>query len=95
MVAYVTAKQAQMLLFYFEVESLLPHLRILEMHFPNHDQFTWIDPFPRDNLGFVAMKNYSDVSIWDTVAIGYAIHTGYFDNEVARFFKHLPEDSCR
>ena len=45
--AFITAKQAQMLLFYFKSETLLPYLRIIEINYPNYYQFGWIDPFPK------------------------------------------------
>ena len=44
---YITAKQAQMLLYYFEMDLLFPYLRILEVHYPKYDEFYWIDPFPK------------------------------------------------
>ena len=44
-IAYSTAKQAQMLLSYFKMESILPKIKILEMHHPEYKDFNWIRPF--------------------------------------------------
>ena len=44
--AFMTARQAQLLQYYFKVDALLPYLRVLETHYPNYKEFYWIDPFP-------------------------------------------------
>ena len=85
--AFMTARQAQLLLYYFKAENLLPYLRILETHYPDYKEFYWDNPFP---MGHHYSKDYSNDTIWNEMAVGHSIEMGYFDNELQTYAKYLP-----
>ena len=46
-VGYLTARQAQILYYYFKIEYLQPYLKILEIHHPKFESYPWMNPFKK------------------------------------------------
>ena len=79
---FITAKQAQILQYYFKAENLQPYLKILQVHHPKFDEYSWISPFE---------ENYSNDQIWTDVSIGQYLQLNSCENTMEYFVKYLPD----